>query len=68
MANDETNPLLNSSKPYFVLQHFPNRFWIGITILGAIFIATIIGLSVHSSDNDDSKDLKLLHVVRSILL
>lgn len=34
-----------------------------MTLCGTILIATIIGLSVHSSGSDETKELKLLHVV-----
>lgn len=37
-----------------------------MTVLGGVLIATIIGISVHSSVGDDTKQLKLLHVVREI--
>lgn len=34
-----------------------------MTVLGGVLIATIIGISVHSSVGDDRRQLKLLHVV-----
>lgn len=66
-GKDDKSPLLyyTAIKPrfFYVLQQFSNRFWIIMTLLGAILVATIIGLSVHSSANDETKELKLLHVV-----
>lgn len=58
-SNHETSPLVI----ILPLQQLSNRFWIAMTLLGGVLVATIIGFSVHSSSADETKQLMLLHVV-----